>query len=623
MLGSTGANNRIVLDGNGTTTFGAGTTVRGENGTIGNQLFVGGTQTLVNNGTISADVSGGTIAIATAPVTNNGTLSALNGGTLVLSSNVTGGALGQIVSGAGSTVLQNGVTISGIVNTSGSGRFAASNSGNNFLDGVTLNGNLDLATATGLERVTAGGLVLNGTININNNSVLAFNGDGGLSGNGTIVLGNTGASNRIALDGNGTTTFGAGTTVRGENGTIGNQLFVGGTQTLVNNGTISADVLGGTIAIATAPVTNNGTLSALNGGTLVLSSNVTGGALGQIVSGAGSTVLQNGVTISGIVNTSGSGRFAASNSANNFLDGVTLNGNLDLATATGIERVVNGLTLGTGSTISVNNNSVLAFQGTNTVSGNGTIVLGNTGASNRIALDGNGTTTFGAGTTVRGENGTIGNQLFVGGTQSLVNNGTISADVSGGTIAIATAPVTNNGTLSALNGGTLVLSSNVTGGALGQIVSGAGSTVLQNGVTISGIVNTSGSGRFAASNSANNFLDGVTLNGNLDLATATGIERVVNGLTLGAGSTISVNNNSVLAFQGMNTVSGNGTIVLGNTGASNRIALDGNGTTTFGAGTTVRGRKRHHRQSIVCGRHADLGEQWHHQFRWQWLDHHC
>ncbi len=581
------AGNRIALDGTGTTTLAAGTTIRGHSGSIGGAVFLGGTQALVNNGTISADVAGGTISIGTHAVTNNGTLSALNGGTLSLNSNVAGGALGQLVAGAGSTVLQNGITISGIVNTSGSGRFAASNNGNNFLDGVTLNGNLDLATATSIERVTAGGLVLNGTININNNSILAFTGDGGLSGNATIVLGNTGGSNRITLDGTGTTTFAAGTTVRGENGTIGGAVFVGGTQALVNNGTISADVAGGTISIGTHAVTNNGTLSALNGGTLSLNSNVAGGAFGQLVAGAGSTVLQNGITISGIVNTSGSGRFAASNNGNNILDGVTLNGNLDLATATSIERVTaGGLVL--NGTINLNNNSILAFTGDGGLSGNATIVLGNTGGSNRIALDGTGTTTFATGTTVRGENGTIGGAVFVGGTQALVNNGTISADVAGGTITISTHPVTNNGTMSALNGGTLVLSSNVTGNPGGQIVSGAGSTVLQNGVTLSGTINTSGSGRFAATNNGNNFLSGVTLNGNLDLATATSIERVTAGGLVLNGA-INLNSNSILSFQGTGGLSGNGTIVLGNSGGSNRVALDGAGTTTFAAGTTVRG----------------------------------
>ena len=585
VLGNTGGSNRISLDGTGTTTFAAGTTIRGENGSIIAGTFVGGTQALVNNGTISADVAGGTISINAAPVTNNGTLSALNGGTLVLNNSVSGGATGQIVAGVGSTVLQNGVALSGTINTSGSGRFAASASGSNFLNGVTLNGSLDLASGTAFERVIGGGLVLNGSVNLNNNSVLAFEGNGGLSGNGTIVLGNTGGSNRISLDGTGTTTFAAGTTIRGENGSITAGTFVGGTQALVNNGTISADVSGGTISINTAPVTNNGTLSALNGGTLVLNNSVSGGATGQIVAGVGSTVLQNGVALSGTINTSGSGTFTANGSGSNFLSGVTFNGNLDLTNG-GFERVTAGGVVLNG-TININNNGILAFNDTGGLSGNATLVLGNTGGSNRIGLDGTGTTTFASGTTIRGHSGTIGAAAFVGGSQALVNNGTISADVSGGTITINTVPVTNNGTLSALNGGTLVLSSNVTGNLGGQIVAGAGSTVLQNGVTLSGTINTSGSGTFTANGSGSNFLSGVTLNGNLDLTNG-GFERVTaGGLVL--NGTVNINSNGVFVFNDTGGLSGNATLVLGNTGGSNRIGLDGTGTTTFAAGTTIRG----------------------------------
>jgi hypothetical protein len=585
-----GSNNRLYFDGNGTTTFAAGTTVRGHSGSIGGQINIGGTQVLVNNGTISADVAGGTISFTDSAVTNNGTLSALNGGTLVLGTNVTGGASGQIVAGAGSTVLQGGVTLNGTINTSGGGQFRPTGSASNFLDGVTFNGDMDMASAFALQRVTAGGLVLNGTINVANSSVLSFEGDGGLSGNGTILLGSAGGSNnRIYFDGNGTTTFAAGTTVRGHSGSIGSQINIGGTQVLVNNGTVSADVAGGTISFTDSAVTNNGTLSALNGGTLVLGTNVTGGASGQIVAGAGSTVLQGGVTLSGTINTSGGGQFRPTGSASNFLDGVTFNGDMDMASAFALQRVTaGGLVL--NGTINIANASVLSFEGDGGLSGNGTIVLGSVGSTNnRIYFDGNGTTTFAAGTTVRGHTGTIGSQINIGGTQTLVNNGTVSADVAGGTITIVESAVTNNGTLSALNGGTLVLGSNVTGGASGQIVAGAGSTVLQSGITISGTINTSGNGQFRASGSSSNFLNGVTLNGNLDMASAFALERVTaGGLVL--NGTINVANASVLSFEGDGGLSGNGTIVLGSVGSTNnRIYFDGNGTTTFAAGTMVRG----------------------------------
>ena len=138
------------------------------------------------------------------------------------------------------------MTLSGVINTAGTGNFVATNNGNNFLSGVTLNGNLDLATATGSERVY-GGLTLNGGININNNSILSFGGDQTLGGTGTITLGNSRRQQpcqhrrHINLD------RGLYILIHGENGTIGNEDYIGGTATLINNGTISADVAGGAI----------------------------------------------------------------------------------------------------------------------------------------------------------------------------------------------------------------------------------------------------------------------------------------------------------------------------------------------------------------------------------------
>ena len=185
------------------------------------------------------------------------------------------GMLAGIIFGGGiiSTVLQNGVALSGVINTTGGGTFRASNSNSNFFNGVTLNGNIDLATATGIERVT-GGLLLNGSVSINNNSVLSFSGDQTLGGTGTIVLGSTGGSNRaLGMEGNTVLTIGSNIVVRGQNGTIGQAYLIGGNQSLVNNGRVSADVLGGSVSLAPAGgITNNGVLEAKNGGTLVLNS---------------------------------------------------------------------------------------------------------------------------------------------------------------------------------------------------------------------------------------------------------------------------------------------------------------------------------------------------------------
>ncbi|MBL8314558.1 MAG: S-layer family protein [Rubrivivax sp.] len=602
VLGNTGGSNRALsMEGNTALVIGSGITVRGQNGTIGQAYLSGGTQSIVNNGRIAADVAGGSISLeASSGVTNAGILEAQNGGTLVLNSSVIGLAGSSIAAGAGSAVVQNGVSLSGVINTSGDGSFRASNNINNFLNGVTFNGVLDLASSTMVERVT-GGLTLNGTVNINSNSVLSFSGDQTLGGNGTVVLGNTGGSNRaLSMQGDTVLTIGPNVVVRGQNGSLGQAYLTGGNQRLVNNGRISADVLGGSISLEpSGGTTNNGVIEAKNGATLVLNSAVTGSVGSSIVSGAGSSVVQNGVALSGVINTSGDGDFRASNNNGNFLNGVSFNGALNLASSTMVERVTGGLTL--NGSVNINSNSVLSFGGDQTLGGNATLVLGNTGGSNRIGLEGDTVLTLGANTLVRGENGTIGVAYLSGGTQKLINNGRISADVAGGSISLQPSQgTTNNGIIEAKNGGTLVLNSDVFGSASGSIIAGAGSAVVQNGVVLSGIINTSGNGAFRASNNNSNFLDGVSFNGVLDLASSTMVERVTGGLTL--NGSINVNNNSVLSFGGNQTLGGTGSIVLGDTGGSNRaLSMQGDTTLTIGAGISVSGKNGTLGQAYLSG----------------------
>ena len=611
-LGSTGASNRINTEA-GNLTLGSGITINGQNGTIGGQSYVAGPATLTNNGTISASVAGGQINLLISGgglTTNNGVLSAQNGGNLLLSSAVTNAGSGHIDAiGTNSVVKQNGVTITGgTINTSSGGTFVANNSGSNQLAGVTLNGTLDLASNTGSELVT-GNLAFGtggGNVNINANSVFGLEADT-LSGNGTITFGNSGASNRLTIEA-GDSVIGAGILVHGQNGTVGGQVFAGGAATLTNNGTISADVSGGTITLnVNGTVTNNGTLSALNGGTLVLDNSINGTPGSSIIVGAGSTLLQNGVTLNGIINSSGTGNFLVSNSASNTLNGVTFSGNLNLASGTSLERALNGLTLTPGSTISINNNSVFGLQG-ETLGGSGTVTFGSTGGNNRLTIEA-GDSVIGSGILVHGQNGTIGGQVYAGGTATLTNNGTISADVAGGTISIgvnssAANAVTNNGVLSALNGGTLILNSNVTGNAGSFITVGAGSRVLQNNVTLTGVINNSGTGEFSVSNNTNNTLNGVTFTGPLDLSTATSLERALNGLTFGAGSTVSINNNSVLGFQN-EEIGGTATITFGSTGANNRVTIEA-GATILDSGITIQGQNGTVGTQVYAGGAATL-----------------
>ena len=99
------------------------------------------------------------------------------------------------------------------------------------------------------------------------------------------------------------------------------------------------------------------------------------------------------------------------------------------------------------------------------MSGNGTVVFGNAGGcwANILQLVNSGTTlTIGSGITVQGQNGVIGSGsgYCAGGPANVavINQGTISADVSGGTISIQANSFQNNGIIWAA-GGTIALPS--------------------------------------------------------------------------------------------------------------------------------------------------------------------
>jgi hypothetical protein len=291
----------LSIEGTGSTTLGSGIVIHGQ-GNVGQAAFSAGNNTLVNNGRITADVAGGTLAINTPAnggiLENAGLVDARNGGTMMLSANVdnTGGTINAQT---GSTVVQNGVSITaGTISTAGTGSFLVTNNGNNFMTGVTIAGNVDMASAGNARERLYGGETLNGTISIANGGILSLDSTSTpnqtITGTGTIALNDAGA--RLSIEGTGVTTLDTGITVHGQ-GNIGVALFSSGNNTLVNNGTISADVAGGTLTL-NAPanggsVTGTGTLEA-NGGTLALA---TGSDINQgrlVIGGAGSAVTLSG-----------------------------------------------------------------------------------------------------------------------------------------------------------------------------------------------------------------------------------------------------------------------------------------------------------------------------------------
>ncbi len=736
--------NALWLDYAGTTlTIGSGITMRGQNGGIGAwsgyPLYGPANVSVINRGIISADVAGGQITINAQPFSNQGLAQGINGGTLSL-----GGAwdnMGTLVESGGAIYLGGNFTVAnvGTVNrtngavyisgtltntgttltlnaASGSwalsggtilgGTVAAGNGASlvvssGTLDGVTVNGVLDVGNTYNANLTVTNGLVLNGTALVGNTNypygAIGFAGSQTLSGNGTVVFGGyngfgSGSANALYLAYGGTTlTLGPGITVRGQTGMIGAAAYPWNSPAnvaLINQGIISADVSGGTIIISAQPFTNQGLAQGINGGALALigawnnsgtlvesggnlnlegnftlanvgTLNRTNGTIyvngtltntGTLTLNAasGSWVLQGGTIIGGSVTTTGGASLIVSGSGT--LDGVTVNGVLDVGNTYNANlTVTNGLVLN-GTALVGNTNypyGAIGFAGSQTLSGNGTVVFGGyngfgSGSANALYLAYGGTTlTLGPGITVRGQTGMIGAAAYPWNSPAnvaLINQGIISADVSGGTIIISAQPFSNQGLAQGINGGTLALTgtwnnsgtlvesggnlnlegnftmANVgtlnrtngtiyvngtltnTGTAL-TLNAASGSWVLQGGTILGGSVTTTGGGSLIVSGSGT--LDGVTVNGVLDVGnTYSANLTVTNGLVLN-GTALVGNTNypyGAISFAGSQTLGGNGTVVFGGyngwgSGSANALHLAYSGTTlTLGPGITVRGQ---------------------------------
>ena len=129
------------------------------------------------------------------------------------------------------------------------------------------------------------------------------------------------------------------------------------------------------------------------------------------------------------------GSLVVASNTSNRLDGVTINGDLDLSANNALTRVRNGLTLN-GTALQSGNNATVAFEGDQTINA-GTFAL--SGNSATLQAMGISNVIFGPAVTVNGGNplpGADGVQItddffFGGSVLNLVNQGTISSDISG------------------------------------------------------------------------------------------------------------------------------------------------------------------------------------------------
>ena len=250
-----------------------------------------------------------------------------------------------------------------------------------------------------------------------------------------------------------TLTIGSGITVQGGSGTVGGYYS---DDSFVNDGTITS-ASGQTLTIQGSNWVNNGTITA-NGATVNLGGSFTTAALGNF-SASGSTVnltgtlnnanttftlspaigawnLDGGTISGGTITSTGGSELALTDSGGTLAGGVTiaagttLDGTQNIGGGQEYAYVTGGLTL--NGTINLGNASGSVYgdlyfeNGSQTLSGTGTVTLG-TSTSNALDAYGRNTAatlTIGSGITVQGGSGTVGGYY---GDDSLVNDGTITS----------------------------------------------------------------------------------------------------------------------------------------------------------------------------------------------------
>ncbi|MGP8238253.1 MAG: hypothetical protein ACLQVW_22970, partial [Limisphaerales bacterium] len=222
----------------------------------------------------------------------------LSGGSLSVANNFeTDGALN----------ISGGTLLDAMVETTNGGSLVVNGAGGT-LDGVTVNGTLDVGNSvSGAGLTVTDGLTLNGTMLLGNPSnswwgTVSFVGSQVLGGSGTVVFGNHSYANSLLVANGGTTlVIGSEMTVEGDFGWIGYDSPFGrgsSAASVANEGTISADVNGGTIAIAGASFSNQGTLEIQNGGTLSVQDMA--GDLNQVSMGEGSALILDGTYVNSL-----------------------------------------------------------------------------------------------------------------------------------------------------------------------------------------------------------------------------------------------------------------------------------------------------------------------------------
>jgi hypothetical protein len=440
---------------------------------------------------------------------------------------------------------------------------------------------LDLS---GVYLYVAGTSVANsGQINVGSPSgaatLYAYNGSPlTITGTGAITLGNANSY----LDG-----------YNGTNNIVMNQSTINGqgyiyNLSLSNLGTINANAPGGTLYIYDAPTFNSGTLQATGGGTLEIYNSAVTSAGGTISTDSKSSVIISDSSLNGSTLTSSGSAMIHG------IDGTSLN----------------GVTITSGSTYSIDPNGSRLFPTVNYLAtgmvNNGTFLIGGQGGGSTLYADSDKVTISGTGTvTLNNANSyiegsriadhTLVNQSTINGqgyiySLTFINQGTVEANVAGGTLDVYIAPTTNNGVFRADPGATLslvnsTLTNFASSGSTGTLTGGtyeifSGTMNFYNGGFLNNITTNAASILLDGSAGAPQFVDQNQNSAlaNLSVNSSTGSFTIQNGVNL----TTSPLGSGGFSNYGDLTIGAKSSFTVG--GSNDYIQFSG--TTTLGAASS-------------------------------------
>jgi hypothetical protein len=582
------AQNRVYSTAGNTLINSSGNTIQGSG-----QFGIGGDSfSFTNNGTVNAN-QGTALTINTGTTTTNtGTLEATSGGTLNLTGTYTNTGGTIFSTGTNSVVNLGGATVDGGTLTTSSGG-TINNNGIATLNGVTISTGSTLTLLDNTVTTVQGTITSQGTIAENsggNNTDLRISGAVTLTGGGTLTMDNR-AQNRVyGLTSGAALTNDVGFTIQGSGQLgIGSNAFA-----FTNKGVVDANQ-GAALTVNPGGGTNNsGTLEATTGGTLNLVGSYANGSGSILSNGAGSAVNLNGATITGGTLTTQNGGVIQNNGSATLI----------------------GVTVSSGSTLTLLDNTATTLQGTVTLNGaiaqnsggnNTDLILG--GSSSTVTLTGGGSLTMddrfqnriyasGSGDTLLNSAGSTiqgSGQLGIGSNAFTLNNqGTVDANQGAALTVNPGIGTTNTGTLEATSGGTLNLNgtyTNTSGTILstGTNVSLNPSTVNLSGSTINGgTLTTSGGALMFAGNST---LDGVTISGGSTVTQQDNTLTTLMGTITNHGTIAqeSGGNNTDLRISGPVLLTGGGTLAMDNRSENRVYGITSGATLTNDVGFTIQG----------------------------------